>query len=76
MLFSLSLYRAQGQTNRFDDPDNESAIENISEKEPQMAESTGPPGDDDLPIDDYVPLLLITAVGLITYHSYRKRPSL
>ena len=47
---------------------------NSTGKEPEMAESTGPPGGGDpVPTDDYLPLLLITAVGIIVHAGWRKR---
>lgn len=33
----------------------------------------GMPAGDDLPIDDYIPLLALTAVGLIVYTRYMKK---
>lgn len=32
-----------------------------------------PDGDDDLPIDDYIPLLVIAAVGIIIYTTKKKK---
>ena len=39
---------------------------------PALANDPGNPGDP-VPIDDYIPLLLITAVGIIVHAGWRKR---
>lgn len=36
----------------------------------------GLPGDDDLPIDDYIPLLVLTAIGIIVYTRFSKKEPL
>ncbi|MCP2037697.1 hypothetical protein [Chryseobacterium sp. HSC-36S06] len=38
----------------------------------QLTNNTGQPGDP-VPIDDYLPVLLITAVGIIVHAGWRKR---
>lgn len=43
---------------------------------PVMQEEAGanpPPGDDELPIDNYIPVLLIISVGLIMHQHYKKK---
>ena len=50
-------------------------LANESQASPVTAKCCGNPGDP-VPIDDYLPLLVITAIGFIVYHQYRKRPSL
>lgn len=63
---------SQEYGNRFQQNDGQ----NNAEGSYQMESAPGdPPGDDDplpVPIDDYIPLLAITAAGLIVYFS-RKR---
>lgn len=39
---------------------------------PAGTEDPGNPGSE-LPIDDYLPLLMVTAIGMIGYAGYRKR---
>lgn len=40
----------------------------------EAADDDGPPPPTDpVPIDDYIPLLLIAAMGLIVYNTYRKK---
>ena len=70
---------AQTQTNVFDDTaemaDREEytdAYSDVPEKEPEIAYGPGNPGNP-VPIDDYLPLLLITAVGIIVHAGCRKR---
>ena len=73
-LITGSFFGAQNHENRFSDSEQEQMLGNSTGKEPEMAESTGPPGGDDpVPIDDYLPLLLITAVGIIVHAGWRKR---
>lgn len=64
---------AQNPENRFSASEEQQILENSGEKEPHIAEAPGPPGGDDLPIDDYLPLLLVTAVGIIVHAGWRKR---
>ena len=71
---------AQTQTNVFDDTaemaereEYTDAYSDLPEKEPEIAYGPGNPGEDPVPIDDYIPLLLIAAMGLIVYNTYRKK---
>ena len=71
---------AQTQTNVFDDTaemaerkDYTDDYADIPEKEPEIAKGPGNPGEDPVPIDDYLPVLLITAVGIIVHAGWRKR---
>ena len=71
---------AQTQTNVFDDTaemaereEYTDAYSDVPEKEPEIAYGPGNPGEDPVPIDDYLPLLLITAVGIIVHAGCRKR---
>ena len=71
---------AQTQTNVFDDTaemserkDYTDDYADIPEKEPEIAKGPGNPGEDPVPIDDYLPLLLITAIGIIVHAGWRKR---
>ena len=80
MIFISLGVEAQTQTNVFDDTaemaerkDNSDAYSDVPEKEPEIAYGPGNPGEDPVPIDDYLPLLLITAVGIIVHAGWRKR---
>ena len=71
---------AQTQSNVFDNTAEMAEREeytdpysDVPEKEPEIAYGPGNPGEDPVPIDNYIPLLLITAVGIIGYAGYRKR---
>lgn len=71
---------AQTQTNVFDDTaemaereEYTDAYSDVPEKEPEIAYGPGNPGEDPVPIDDYLPLLLVTAVGIIVHAGWRKR---
>lgn len=74
------LVGAQGSSNRFSVSQDEDRAPNVYEApdtdiaaEPEVAAAPGPPGDDDLPIDDYIPLLLLIAAGLIAYKTYGRK---
>ena len=79
MFFSIGFAQKQS-TNRFEETDQEHIAdfgESPTSKEPEVAYSGGnPPGEDDLPIDDYIPLLIVAAVGIIVYKSYTKNKAL
>lgn len=73
---------AQSKSNPFDDSEIEknNELSNAYAPEspahaPDVSNATGPPGGDDLPIDNYLPVLLITASGMIVYFA-RKRKEL
>ena len=80
MIFISLGVEAQTQNNIFDDSaemserkDYTDDYADIPEKEPEIAKGPGNPGEDPVPIDDYLPLLLITAVGIIVHAGWRKR---
>lgn len=77
IIFSISILSfAQMGPNRFEESESVSAVPKEEVIQPPLAsDNPGQPGDP-TPIDDYLPLLVITAMGLIVYHQYRKRPSL
>ena len=71
---------AQTQTNVFDDTaemaereEYTDAYSDVPEKEPEIAYGPGNPGEDPVPIDDYIPLLVIVAMGIIVYNTWRKK---
>ena len=69
-LVFYGLAHAQQQDNPFMKSDQtEERVESV----PETAEAPGPPGGDDLPIDDYIPLLVIVAMGMIVYNTMRKK---
>lgn len=75
LLFYLSV-PAQQETNPFAAAENESnetgTKDNGQKIEPPTANSVGNPADP-TPVDDYLPLLLLTGVGIIVYTTYRKK---
>ena len=60
------------QENPVENPTQQFENPNAAPADVQANDSPGNPGDV-VPIDDYIPLLLITAVGIIGYAGYRKR---
>ena len=71
-IFIGSLVSAQvGGANRFNE------AENTPKEEPVIAadepDGPGDPPVDSVPIDDYLPVLMVFAVGMIGYAGYRKR---
>ena len=80
LIFSLGLFQAQYDSNRFTEAESQEAV---STQSTQNGDGTGnPPGcppefpDCDplpAPIDDYIPLLLITATGLILFNAKRQQ---
>ena len=80
MIFISLGIKAQTQNNIFDDSaemserkDNSDVYADTPEKEPEIAKGPGNPGEDPAPIDDYLSLLLITAVGIIVHAGWRKK---
>lgn len=77
VMFFIIGYAQEQSANRFEEAEQEHNTdfgESPTSKEPEVAYSGGnPPGEDDLPIDDYIPLLLLTGVGIIVYTTYRKK---
>lgn len=74
LFFSGSLIQAQQEDNPFRAAESKDEIpsHDTGVDQPQ-AGPANPGGDDDLPIDDYLPLLVITAVGIIVYTTQKKR---
>lgn len=74
LFFWYGFVRGQAEINS-DNRFNRANVENNSEAtNPEPHFNPGnPPGEDELPIDDYLPLLLITAVGIIVHAGWRKR---
>lgn len=80
MIFISLDVKAQTQNNIFDDSaemserkDNSDVYADMPEKEPEIARGPGNPGEETVPIDDYLPVLLITAVGIIVHAGWRNR---
>lgn len=51
---------------------NQQANAEIPKDEIAASDGPGDPGST-VPIDDYIPLLLVAAMGLIVYNTYRKK---
>ena len=80
MIFISLGIKAQTQNNIFDDSaemserkDNSDVYADTPEKEPEIAKGPGNPGEDPAPIDDYIPVLLLVAMGIIAYQGYKKK---
>lgn len=79
VLFFISAF---GYAQKGDNPFGQTEYDNAAVKEdagkdevpaaPDVTAKDGNPGDPQ-PIDDYIPLLIITAVGIIAYTAYRKK---
>ena len=70
------LITAQQEDNPFYEEENkaEKVELNKGPEDRDIAAKPGnPDGVDDLPIDDYIPLLIITALGAIVYQAYPKK---
>lgn len=67
--------QAQQDTNPFARSENTAEGSDPNGKaDPQAADGPGnPDGGDDLPIDDYIPFLVITGVGIIIYTTHKKK---
>lgn len=82
ILLATGLTKAQGTHNPFgeSDPANENQVKRFSDNgvkdvdadPPKDPNPGNPGGGDDLPIDDYLPLLLLTATGIIFYTVRKK----
>ncbi len=73
LLLTMFLVKAQDtEENRFQQSENAatgsgSAIGGVGGE--QIEEGPGnPPGDEEIPIDDYLPILAIAASGIMVYH--------
>lgn len=76
-MLSLSITGfAQQGSNRFDEESSRSidhsSDQNADVNTEQNLENPGNPGDI-VPIDDYIPLLVMTALGIILYTTRKKR---
>lgn len=82
IFFSSALF-SQVQENPFRTSENEK-YENVQKNDNQFApadhevdentQNFGPPGDDDtVPIDSYIPFLIVTASAIIIYFGRKKR---
>ena len=56
------------ESNRFDENNG-----NVDSQEAAAKSGPGDPGDDDMPIDQYVLPLLLLGAGMIVYVHYRKK---
>lgn len=73
LLFQMVVYAQSSSDNPFAREDaNQQANAEIPKDEIAAGDDPGDPGST-VPIDDYLPLLLITAVGIIVYAGWRNR---
>jgi len=73
LLFQMVVYAQSTSDNPFAREDaNQQANAEIPKDEIAASDGPGDPGDT-VPIDDYLPLLLVTAVGIIVHAGWRKR---
>ena len=78
IFFIGNILFAQQGDNRFSQSEksNNSYEETHEAKESALGDPGNPPGDDDpepVPIDDYLPFLMITAVGIIVFITHKKK---
>lgn len=73
LLSQMVVYAQSTSDNPFAREDaNQQANAEIPKDEIAASDGPGDPGST-VPIDDYIPLLLIVAMGLIVYNTYRKK---
>lgn len=73
LLFQMVVYAQSTSDNPFAREDaNQQANAEIPKDEIAASDGPGDPGST-VPIDDYIPLLLVAAMGLIVYNTYRKK---
>ncbi len=78
LVYGISFSQYAGNDNRFSQEEsNTSSRDEIKPYEPSnnTPQDTGGPGNpgDPQPIDDYIPLLMITALGTIAYITRKKK---
>lgn len=69
------LFAQQGD-NRFSESEqNTNSFEETTQPAPEALDGgpSNPPGDDPVPIDDYLPFLVITALGIIILATHKKK---
>lgn len=78
LIFLFAIVFSQHSENRFDQ-ESESAFENTAPENkvpknngPVVAYGPGNPGNN-VPIDDYIPLLVLAALGIIIYKTRKNR---
>lgn len=82
MFFIGNVLFAQQSDNRFSQSEENSSNgydHSLPAAEPEPGEGpSNPDGEDDdpVPIDDYLPVLVITALGMIVFAGYRKKQSI
>ena len=74
-LFFIGSYaQAQEETNPFSSSERQSETTFDEKETPNAGLDIGNPGgEDDLPIDDYIPLLVVTAIAFIIFKEYKRR---
>jgi|APMI01.1.fsa_nt_gi hypothetical protein len=73
LLFQMVVYAQSSSDNPFAREDaNQQTNAEIPKDEIAASDGPGDPGST-VPIDDYLPLLLVTAVGIIVHAGWRKR---
>lgn len=75
LLFINALGFAQMQDNRFSEQEAEAVTDGTEiapSADPAVQAGPGNPGDP-VPVDNYIPFLAITAVGIMVYSTYRKK---
>ncbi len=78
MFLGSIIVHAQKDENPFAESDKNSWAASDQKAEPEMANGDpgNPDGDDDpvpVPIDDYIPVLVIVAAGMIMYTTYHRK---
>lgn len=77
LFFIGSLVQSQQQDNPFFDAEKNTELSNANDGVKTGTDVAGKPGDPPTdpkaPIDDYIPLLIITALGIIIYKTRKNR---
>lgn len=72
LFFVCFIVAAQEKVNPFSEAERPAQYENSDQINPASGPGN-PDGEDDLPVDDYIPVLVLVAIGLIIYQTSKKQ---